>query len=67
MVGQHHQFNGRELGQTPRDGEGWENLACCTPWGHKETDTIWQLNSNNGGMCWRYIDKKLNTKMQELR
>ena len=36
MVGWHHQFNGHELGQTPRDGEGQVSLACCSPWGHKE-------------------------------
>ena len=35
MVGWHHQFNGRELGQTLRDGEGQRGLACYSPWGHK--------------------------------
>ena len=29
MVGCYHQFNGHELGQTPRDGEGQGSLACC--------------------------------------
>ena len=47
MVGQHHRCNGRELGQTPGDGEGQGSLACCSPWGHKELDTTWQLNNNN--------------------
>ena len=23
----------------PGDSEGQENLACCSPWGHKELDT----------------------------
>ena len=31
MVGQHHQCNERELGQTPGDGEGQGGLACCSP------------------------------------
>ena len=35
MVGWHHWFNGHELGQTLRDGEGQGGLACCSPWGHK--------------------------------
>ena len=47
MVGWHHQFNVRELEQTPGDGEGQRNLACCSPWGRKESDVTWQLNNNN--------------------
>ena len=38
MVGQHYQCNERELGQTPGDGEGQGGLACCSPWGLKESD-----------------------------
>ena len=33
--------------QTPRDGEGQGSLACCSPWGHKESDTTEQLNNNH--------------------
>ena len=40
MVGWYHQFNGRELGQTQGDNEGQGGLACCSPWGHKELDTV---------------------------
>ena len=46
MVGWHHQLNGHEfehLWEMGRTG----NLACCSPWGHKESDTTEQLNSNN--------------------
>ena len=39
MVGWHHWFTGLELGQTQGDGEGQRNLACCSPWGCKESDT----------------------------
>jgi len=39
MVGWHHGFNGHERGQTPGDGEGQGGLACCSPWGHNESDT----------------------------
>ena len=28
-----------ELGETPGDGEGQGRLACCSPWGGKESDT----------------------------
>ena len=38
MVGWHHQLNGLEFEQTPRDGEGQRSLAYCTPWDLKESD-----------------------------
>ena len=37
IVGWYHRFNGHELGQTPGDSEGQGVLACCSPWGHKES------------------------------
>ena len=33
------QLNGHEFEQMPGDNEGQRNLACCSPWGHKESDT----------------------------
>ena len=39
MVGWHHRLNGHEFEQTQGDGEGQGSLACCTPWGAKESDT----------------------------
>ena len=30
---------GHEFEQTLGDSEGKERLACCHPWGHKESDT----------------------------
>ena len=35
----HHQFNGHELEQTPRDGKGQGSLAPGSPWGLKESDS----------------------------
>ena len=35
MVGWHHQLNGLEFEQTPRDGDGQGSLTRCSPWGHK--------------------------------
>ena len=32
-------LNGHEFEQTLRDGEGQGSLVCCSPWGHKESDT----------------------------
>ena len=39
MVRWHHWPSEREFEQTPGDGEGQGGLACCSPWGHKESDT----------------------------
>ena len=44
MVGWHHQLNGHEFEQTPGDGDEQESLECCSPWGHKESDTTEQLS-----------------------
>ena len=41
-----HLLNGHASEQTPGDGEGQGNLACCSPWGRKELDTTEQLNNN---------------------
>ena len=40
VVGWHHQLNGCEFEQTHGVGEEQGSLACCSPWGHKELDTI---------------------------
>ena len=32
--------------KTPGDSEGQQRLVCCSPWGHKESDTIQQLKNN---------------------
>ena len=38
MVGWHHWLNGHKFEQTPGDREGQGSLACCSSWGHKESD-----------------------------
>ena len=46
MVGWNHQLNGHKFEQTPGNGEGQGSLACCSSWGHKESDTTEPLNNN---------------------
>ena len=41
--GWHHQLDGHESEQTPGVGDGQGSLACCSPWGHKESDTTERL------------------------
>ena len=43
MVGWHHRLNGHEFEQALGNGEGQGNLACCSPWGRKESDTSERL------------------------
>ena len=40
-------LNGYEFEQTPGDSEGQRKLACCSPWGCKESDTTKWLNNNS--------------------
>ena len=46
MVGWHHRHDGHEFEQTPGEGKGQGNLACCTPWGRQGLDATERLNSN---------------------
>ena len=43
MVGWHHQVNGFEFEQALAVGNGQRSLACCSPWGHKESDMTERL------------------------
>ena len=43
-VGWHHQLDGHEFEQAPGVDEGQGSLACCRPWGRKESDTTERLN-----------------------
>ena len=47
-VGWHHWLNGHEFWQTLGDGEGQGSLACCSPWGHKESGTYGRLKNHQG-------------------
>ena len=44
MVGWHHRLDGHEFEQAPGVGDGQGSLACCGPWGRKESDMTEWLN-----------------------
>ena len=44
MVGWHHRLNGHEFEQALVVGDGQGSLACCSAWGHKESDAPERLN-----------------------
>ena len=39
MTGWHQQLNGHEFELTVGDSDEQGGLACCSPWGHKESET----------------------------
>ena len=45
MVGWRRGLSGHGFEQTPGDGEGQGSQACCSPWGHKESDMTEQLKN----------------------
>ena len=46
IVAWHYQLNGREFEQALGNSEVQGSLACCSPWGHKESGTTELLNSS---------------------
>ena len=40
LVGCHHRFDGHEFEQAPGVADGQGSLACCHPWGYKESDRL---------------------------
>ena len=59
MVGWHHWLYGHELEQAPGFGDGQGSLACCSPWGHKESDMTGRLNSNKKKTLEPVLDMKV--------
>ena len=57
MVGWHRQLKGHEFEQAPGDSEGRGSLACCSPWGHRDSDTTEQLNNKNSSFQERKTGK----------
>ena len=44
MVGWHHRLDGHKSEKARGVDDGQGSLACCSPQGHKESDTIEWLN-----------------------
>ena len=64
MVGWYHRLNGHEFEHTLGDDEGQGSLVCCSPWGHKESDTTEPLNSNNYYQLTMWKTVKFSTSHQ---
>ena len=55
MVVWHHLLNGHEFEETLGVGNGQGGLACCSPWGCRESDTTEQLNELRVRFTWIQI------------
>ena len=51
MAGWHHWLDAHEFGWTLGVGDGQGGLACCSSWGHKESDTTERLNWTELILC----------------
>ena len=49
MVGWHHQLDRLEFKQAPGVGDVQGSLACCSPWGRKESNTTEGMNWTDWG------------------
>ena len=68
MVGWHHQLDEHEFEQIAGDSDGQGSLACCSPWGHKESDTTerlnWPATLGGPGLSCLLFKKKTNPKSE---
>ena len=71
MIGWHHRLDGHEFEKALRVGDGQGSLACCSPWGHKESDITEWLNwtdlsqANNFSIF--HLEEKTETKKETKR
>ena len=59
MVEWHHWLNGHDFEQVLEDSEGQGSLACCSPWGCKESDVTEWLTNNNIRSAWGDCSKRV--------
>ena len=60
MVGWHYRLEGHGFGWTLGVDDGQGGLACCSSWGHKESDTTKRLNWTD----WNGRDSKFSLGVQ---
>ena len=58
MVGWHHQLDGHKFEEASGVGDGQGSLMCCSPWGHKRSDTTEQLNWLTDCILDSFVDDK---------
>ena len=66
MIGWQHWLKGHEFQQVLGDGEGQRSLACCSPWGRRESDMTDWLNNNKEIIILREVSEKDKYHMVSL-
>ena len=66
MVGWHHRLDGREFEQAPGVGDEQGSLVCCSPWGHKESDTTKWLTWIEQFLRGQFSVKCIHTFLQPI-
>ena len=64
---QHYWLNGHEFQQTLGDNGGQGSLACCSPWGRRESDLTERLNDNKAQAVGSLSGGALRTRARPLR
>ena len=54
----YHRHNGHEFEQTLGNCEGQGSLVCCSPWGHKESDTETDASNEENIGQWQLLQRK---------
>ena len=69
MVGWHHRLNGHEFEQALGGSGEQRSRPCHSPWGHKQSDMTWRLNSNTATtvLMWLLKSKDLRCKPTVLK
>ena len=61
MVDSHHQLNGLKFKQALGVDDGQGGLACCSPWGRKESDMTEWLNWTELRLFWwKWVRRKVS-------
>ena len=58
MVGWHHRHDGHESEQAQGVGDGQGSLACCSPWGHKESNMTESLKWTELNWIYPFISNR---------
>ena len=67
VVGWHHWLNGHEFEQTLGDTEGQGSLACCSPWGCKQSDMDIATKNNNTNVGPTLLSRKVDVQKKLLQ
>ena len=59
MVGWYHWHDGHEFEKAAGVGDWQGSLACCSPWGPKESDTIELMNWTDGSLISLFLKQTL--------